>query len=59
MPNDEDQLITMHDAATYSFEIAYQVACALILGSHAHCPGCMICDVIEAAKEDTVEKKVC
>lgn len=48
----EEHLISVSDAATYSFDIAYQVACAILLESHRDCPGCMICDVITAAKEN-------
>jgi predicted homoserine dehydrogenase-like protein len=53
---EEEQMITMRDAATYSFEVAYAVACALLLGNHDDCPGCMICDVINAAKVDIQNK---
>lgn len=54
---EEEQIITLRDAATYSFEVAYAVACALILGNHDHCDGCMVCDVINAAKVDIESKK--
>lgn len=54
---DEEQMITLRDAATYSFEVAYAVACALILGNHDDCDGCMVCDVINAAKVDIENQK--
>jgi hypothetical protein len=52
-----EMLITREEAAARSLETALLVGRAILTGSHAKCPGCAICDVIQIIQED-LEKKV-